>query len=584
MSSQLCLARATRGSRIASHRSASREALLRLAFSGRFSSRLNSKPDVWSILMSTISSAPSAPSVSTPAAATLANAIPSAANTTAAAASARASAAQSVISGSTGNASLDVSALVTSLVNAKVAGQTGSLIAQQRNDNTKLSAIGALQAGLSALQAGIAPLSNGTALGQFTATTDGTGLTASGSSGAATGSYSVAVTQIASAQTLSSAAFGATTALGTGRMSVSVGGKSMSINITSSNNTISGIASAINSSSSNPGVTATVVTGTDGAHLVLRSSATGASNTINVSVSNVAGDAGLSSLGVTSTAGTGGAASTFTSAVSTSAWKQSASAQDAEFTIDGTAATSSSNAVTTALQGVTLNLTAAAIGTPPGTPQTLTVAQNTSSASTAINTFVSLYNTLVITYGQVGNDNSQAASTQGGILSSNPMLATIQNTLAAIVGSGVKNGNSTISLGALGITLQGQATATQAAGSLVVDPTKLAAALQSNPSGVAALFNSTTGVAAQMTTSLNSFLSSGGLIANSQSAVNTDLKSITSQQATLATYTAQLTSQYQAQFTALNTLMATMNNNSQYLTQLFGGANSAGALATGASS
>jgi flagellar hook-associated protein 2 len=29
--------------------------------------------------------------------------------------------------------------------------------------------------------------------------------------------------------------------------------------------------------------------------------------------------------------------------------------------------------------------------------------------------------------------------------------------------------------------------------------------------------------------------------------------------------------------------MATMNNNSQYLTQLFGGANSAGALATGAS-
>ena len=86
-----------------------------------------------------------------------------------------------------------------------------------------------------------------------------------------------------------------------------------------------------------------------------------------------------------------------------------------------------------------------------------------------------------------------------------------------------------------------------------------------------------------MTTSLNSFLGTGGLISNNQSAVNTDLKSIATQQATLATYTAQLTSQYQAQFTALNTLMATMNNNSQYLTQLFGGANSAGALATGAS-
>ena len=205
------------------------------------------------------------------------------------------------------------------------------------------------------------------------------------------------------------------------------------------------------------------------------------------------------------------------------------------------------------------------------------------TASTAINSFVTLYNTLVTTYGQVGNDNSQAASSQGGVLASNPMLATIQNTLAEIAGSGVKNGSSTISLGALGITLQGQASATQPAGSLVIDSTKLAAALQSNPSGVAALFNSTTGVAAQMTTSLNSWLGTGGLISNSQSAVNTDLASVTKQQTSLTAYTAQLTSQYQAQFTALNTLMATMNNNSQYLTQLFGGSNSAGALATGAS-
>ncbi|CAN7164039.1 flagellar filament capping protein FliD [Caballeronia sp. LjRoot34] len=505
-----------------------------------------------------------------------------AAATAAASAAAEAAAAQSIISGSTGNSSLDVSSLVTSLVNAKVAGQTGTLSAQQTNDNTQLSAIGALQAALGALQAGIASLSNGSALGQFTATADGTGLTATADTTASAGSYSVAVTQIASAQTLSSAAFGSTTALGTGTMNISVGGKSMSVAITSTDNTVSGIASAINSSANNPGVTATVVTGTDGAHLVLRSTATGASNTINVAVTGVAGDAGLSSLGVTSTPGTSGAASTFTSAVNTSAgaWTQTASAQDAAFSIDGTAATSSSNTVTTALQGVTLNLTAAAIGTPPGTPQTLTVAQNTSSASTAINSFVSLYNTLVTTYGQVGNDNSAAASTQGGALATNPMLTTIQNTLAGIIDSGVPNGNSTISLGAIGITLQGQATATQPAGSLVIDSTKLAAALQSNPSGVAALFNQTTGVAAQMTTSLNSFLATGGLISNSQAAVNTDLASIATQQTTLTAYTAQLTSQYQAQFTALNTLMATMNNNSQYLTQLFGGADSAGALAS----
>jgi flagellar hook-associated protein 2 len=532
--------------------------------------------------MSTISSAPSASSVPTPAPATSANAISTAADTTAAAASARASAAQSVISGSTGNASLDVSALVTSLVNAKVAGQTGSLIAQQRNDNTKLSAIGALQAGLSALQAGIAPLSNGTALGQFTATTDGTGLTASGSNGAATGSYSVAVTQIASAQTLSSAAFGATTALGTGTMNVSVGDKSMSVDITSANNTVSGIASAINSSSSNPGVTATVVTGTDGAHLILRSSATGASNTIDVSVGTVTDDAGLSSLGVTSTAGASAAdpstitsASASASASATRPWTQTESAKDAMFTIDGTAGTSSSNTVTTAIQGVTLNLTAAAIGVPAGTPQTLTVAQDTTSASTAINNFVNLYNTLVTTYGQVaGFDSSKAKGAQGGPLLGNSMFNTVKGTLASIVSGGVKNGSSNISLGAIGIALNKD-------GTLTADSTKMASELTSNPQGVAALFNSTTGVAAKMTKSLNGFLGEGGLIANNQDPLNADLKGISTQQDTLASYSAQLTHQYQAQFTALNTVMATMNKNSQYLTQLFGGANSAGALAKG---
>ncbi len=62
--------------------------------------------------------------------------------------------------------------------------------------------------------------------------------------------------------------------------------------------------------------------------------------------------------------------------------------------------------------------------------------------------------------------------------------------------------------------------------------------------------------------------------------LNKDLTNIATQQSNLANYTTQLTNQYQAQFTALNTLMSTMNNNAQYLTQLFGGANSAGALSS----
>lgn len=479
-------------------------------------------------------------------------------------------AAQSIISGSTGNSSLDVSSLVTALVNSKTAGQASALAAEQTKDSTMLSAYGALSSALTALSSGIAGLADGSSLSTFAATATGKGLTATAGVGATAGAYDVNVTQIASSQALSSAAFGATTQLGTGTLTIAVGGKSMNISLDSSNNTLSGIASAINASNNNPGVTATVVTGTDGAHLVLRSSSTGAANTINVSTSNVTTDNGLSSLGVTSTASTTGGTSSIVSSNTNSAWTQSSGAQDAAFTVNGIAATSSSNAVTTAISGVTMNLTSDAVGT----DQTLNVAADTTSQATAITNFVNLYNTVITTMASLSSYSSGATS-QGPLLGDST-LQTIKNSLANIVGGAVGSPSTGSTLAAIGIDLKDD----PADGTLVVDQTKLTNALTSSPATVASLFNSSTGIGAQLTTAVTNFTETGGLIDTSNNALTADQKAITAQQSTLADYTTQLTNQYQAQFTALNTLMATMNNNSQYLTALFGGTDSAGALAT----
>lgn len=497
-------------------------------------------------------------------------------STTASTNAALQSAAQSIISGSTGNSSLDVSSLVTALVNSKIAGQTSALAAQQSKDNTMLSAYGALSSALTALQSGVASLADGSALSTFSATATGKGLTATAGVGATAGSYSVDVTQIAASQTLSSAAFGASTKLGTGTLTIGVGSGTMSISLDDTNNTLAGIASAINSSNSNPGVTATVVTGTDGAHLVLRSSTTGAANTINVSTSNVTTDNGLSSLGVTSTPSTTGGTSSIVSSNTNSAWTQSTGAQDAAFSVNGIAATSSSNAITTAISGVTMNLTSDAIDTTGnGTgAQTLNIATDTTSQNTAITNFVSLYNTVVTTMASLSSYSS--GSTSQGPLLGDSTLQTIKNSLASIVGGAVGSASTGFTLSSIGIDLNDS----PADGTLVVNQSKLTTALSSNPAQVASLFNSTNGIGAQLNNAITSFTQTGGIIAQSDTSLNADLKSITAQQSTLADYTTQLTNQYQAQFTALNTLMATMNNNSQYLTALFGGTNSAGALAT----
>ncbi|MGY6164131.1 flagellar filament capping protein FliD [Paraburkholderia strydomiana] len=590
-------------------------------------------------------------------------------STTASANSALQQAAQSIISGSTGNSSMDVSSLVTALVNSKTAGQLAALTAQKTADNTKISAIGTLKAALSALQASLTNLANGNTLASYTATASGSGLSATAGVGAVAGSYAISVQQIAQAQTISSSAFGAAARIGTGTLNVSLGSQTMSVDINSTNNTLSGIASAINSASNNPGVSATIVTGTDGAHLVLRSTTTGAANTIGISSSSL----GLSSLGVTSSQqytsgtfsasqelgsgsmtlslgsssmtvnvaspkdtlsdvaaainnGTGnpgitakvvttpsgshlvlssasaasGGISIKTSGVTSDnglsslsdltvgssvtstgggSWTQTQSAQDALFTVDSTPVSSSTNTSTTAIAGVTLNLTAAALtttssGVTAGNSQVLTIASDTSSQATAITNFVNLYNTLITTMGTLTSfDSTQAAGSQGGPLLGDSMANTIQNSLASIIGSGVKSGSSTFTLGSIGISLN-------ADGTLTTDTTALNSALQSSPATVAALFNSTDGIAAKLNTSITNFTAIGGIMDTETTAINADLTSIAAQQTTLNAYTAQLTSQYQAQFTALNTLMATMNNNSQYLTQLFGGTNSAGALSS----
>lgn len=504
----------------------------------------------------------------------------SVAATTAASNAALQQAAQSLISGSTGSTS-DVNALVTALVNSKIAGQAATIAAEQSLDNTEISAYGTLSAALSALQAGLGTLSDGTTLNAFTATSSGTGITATAASGAVAGTYSVDVAQVATGQVLTSSAMSATDQLGTGTLTLSLGGLSSQITIDSSNNTVAGIAAAINSSATNPGISATVVNGADGAHLVLHSTMTGAANAIGVAVTQTTAGTGtttLSDLAIASTPGTTPTASTLGAASQTAIpsgtmWSQTTAGQDAYLTIDGTAVTSATNTVTSAMSGVTLNLTAASVDTSgKGTgAQTLTVAQDTTTQANAINQFVTLYNTLVTTMGTLTSFTAGASSQ--GVLLGDSTLNMIQNQLATIVASGVGSGNTTTSLASIGITLQ-------ADGTLSVDSTTLNSALQNNQSTVAKLFNSTNGIAAQLNNDITGYLASDGAIATRTNALNDDLTSLTTQQSSLTDYQTQLTSMYSAQFTALNTLMATMNSNQQYLTQLFGGQSSAGALAT----
>ena len=165
---------------------------------------------------------------------------------------------------------LDISAIVSSLTSAYGAAQTNELSAEQTSLNAQVSAFGTFSSALSTLQATLSALETPSSLAGYDATVaDKTIASASTSSDAVPGQYSLEVQNLATAASLSSAPVASgDTAIGTGTLNIAVGATSTSIAIDSTNDTLSGIATAINSAPNNPGVTASVITTTAGARLV----------------------------------------------------------------------------------------------------------------------------------------------------------------------------------------------------------------------------------------------------------------------------------------------------------------------------
>src|ERR1700742_1558450 len=228
------------------------------------------------------------------------------------------SVASSSSSAAAGGSVIDVNSLVSQLVAASRAPKDAIISQQTQTVTTQISALGTLKGALSTFQDALSAIDTPSAFNAAVAnTSNGSVFTATADADAVAGSYSIGVTQLAQAQQLVSKPFtgGGSTPAGTGTLQFSLGGSSFSINVDGTNNTVAGIASAINSAAGNPGITATVISGTDGAHLVLQSAQTGASNTISLTETD--GGTGLSGI----TYGPSNAAN----------YTQIAQAQDAQF-------------------------------------------------------------------------------------------------------------------------------------------------------------------------------------------------------------------------------------------------------------
>lgn len=444
---------------------------------------------------------------------------------------------------------LDIQSLVTQLVAAEGAPAQNRITRKSQDVGTQISALGTLKGALSSFQSALGPLKDAKLFNAIKATSgDATIFTASADSTAAAGSYDVLVQQLASADKLLSKAYtapvGAASAsaavVGTGSLSLTLGSTTISLNIDSSNNTLAGIRDTINNASNNPGVQASIVYGQDGAHLSLTSTLTGAANTLRISSSG--GDGGLAQLDYAGTA--------------TANYTVLKSAADAIVEISGIPVHSSTNSVTGAIDGVTLNLVKA----DAGQSYSLNVASDQAAVTSNVQAFVNAYNNL---HAKIASLSSYDATTKvAGPMLGDPVLQGIDAQMRRLSLNEVTGLSSTTytSLASLGIT-------SDTTGKLSIDSTKLQSALKSQPTAVAQLFASANGVAARLDTALTSALGTGGAIAARDTSLQADQKVLAQQTTDLQKRLDVVQQRYMAQFTALDTALAKMKQTSTYLTQ-----------------
>lgn len=371
-------------------------------------------------------------------------------------------------------------------------------------DQTKLSGLGQLKSALSAFQTLAASLS-GSGLSTSASVSAKSVLTASSSAAAKAGTYALDIKQLAQGQFLTSEGFAAADSkLGSGAITsvkidfgtasakgFTLNGSTASkaITIDSSNNTLDGIAAALKAA----GLDAKVVKDEDGKYALALTGASGAANSMRISVT---GDAALKSLLSFDPDGS-------------QKLKQGVAASNAVLTVGDKQITSASNTLDQAIAGLTLKLT--------GTGKTeVTVAQDASQIGNNLKSFVSAYNEL----------NKKLQALQKGDLKGDTALNQAISQFNTLLKSG--GGVSQSALTAAGL---GQ----DANGNLVLDDKKLQAALKTDATAVSKLFtNEGRGLADLLASQAGTLSGDNSVLKRETTQVSKEITSINAKRASLS--------------------------------------------------
>jgi flagellar hook-associated protein 2 len=450
---------------------------------------------------------------------------------------------------------LDVNTIITKLMAIESQPLT-NLQTAATTIQTQISEVGKIKSAMSTLQDSASKLASTTFWNQTTGSSSSTAVGVTTSSGAAAASYNVQVTSIAAAQSIASPTFASSTttlaagslhielgAWGAGQTSFTPKAGATAVDIAvEATDTVASLRDKINAAGA--GVSASILTDSTGARLVLTSASTGAANAFRTSVTPAGGSLG-------------GLAFDPSSGASTATQTQAAA--DAAATINGLAVTSSSNTLANVLDGITLTL-----NSPTTTAATITVAADTATMKTALQDFAKAYSSVA---SLVAKDTKyDATNKKAGVLQGDSAITGLLSRMRSVLGTAGGAAAAFPHMSDIGFEQQRD-------GSLTVNATKLDNALANLPqlktafTAVNATDTSLSGFGTRFRALTSDVLGIDGSLSTRSQGLTDRLTRNTNDQDKMQTRLDQTQARLEKQYTALDATMGTLTSLSTYVTQ-----------------
>lgn len=448
---------------------------------------------------------------------------------------------------------IDLESVISASLAAKKAQLQQPITTKKTNAQITLSGIGQLKSAISSYTSTLDAFAKDGAFNKRTISvsqdTDDPVMSVTTKTGASNGQYNITVNKLATTSKQAGVFDSSTTTLVTadGTLTFKAGDKEFTVDV-KAGDTLQNIRKRINANGDNFGLSANIVNTSDGkAKLVLDSGISGDGKDMTIMAST-------DELKI------------FETGAATSKMSQTQAASSAQIDVDGSTLSSDTNTFDGTIEGLKVTVNRESDKNADGSLKSNKVAITTDKTSiqTLVQSFLDGYNTMVDKATALGKRNtivSGESQDDGGALAGDSTPRSVRNMMSNVVSSKSPESSVFSTMFQLGVKMDNN-------GKLSLDSDTFTEALDTNFDQVVALFGGKNGVAAQLSAGLKEYTKTGGLLAQRQDSLNSDLRSLAQKDSDATAQLTKYEASLRAQYGSLDTLLTKMNQSASYLTSL----------------